>query len=73
MIYAEKAALKEITSKLIVKTTSCEELMDLLDTEELLDISLNEASFRAQKQARRKLMKRHVVEERHDWMVIMFD
>jgi septal ring factor EnvC (AmiA/AmiB activator) len=69
MIYAEKAALREITSKMIVKKASCESLMDLLDPEELEDISLNEASFRAQKQARRKLMKRLMAGKRHDWLV----
>ena len=69
MIYAEKAALKEITGKLIVKQASCESLMDLLDTEELTDISLEEASFRAQKRARRKHMKRSHDGGLHDWMV----
>jgi hypothetical protein len=68
-IYAEKAALKKITERLIVKRDSCESLMDLLDTEELTDISLDEASFRAQKRARRKLMKQMHLGRKNDWMV----
>lgn len=68
-IYAEKAALKEITGRMIVKRDSCESLMDLLDSEELTDISLDEASFRAQKRARRKLLKQIQAGHKDDWMV----
>lgn len=68
-IYAEKAALKAITERLIVKRDSCESLMDLLDADELTDISLDEASFRAQKRARRKLAKKTHLGRKNDWMV----
>lgn len=72
-IYAEKAALKEITSLLIEKKASCESLMDLLMPEELVAISLNEACFRAQKQARRKLAKNAALGKHSDWMVCVLD
>lgn len=72
LIYAEKAALKEITSRLIEKRASCESLMDLLEPSELVDISLDDSSFRAQKRVRRKLMKKNQVNETHEWMVTLF-
>lgn len=69
LIYAEKAALKEITSRLIEKRASCESLMDLLEPAELVDISLDDSSFRAQKRVRRKLMMKHQDGDSHEWMV----
>ena len=69
LIYAEKAALREITSRLIEKKASCESLMDLLEPTELLDISLDVASFRAQKRYRRKVMKRAQYARKNEWMV----
>lgn len=69
LIYAEKAALREITSRLIEKRASCESLMDLLEPNELLDISLDNASFRAQKRYRRKVMRRANYTRKNEWMV----
>ena len=69
LIYAEKAALREITSRLIVKRASCESLMDLLEPTELLDISLDDASFRAQKRYRRKVMRRAHFTRKNEWIV----
>lgn len=72
LIYAEKAALREITSRLIVKRASCESLMDLLEPTELLDISLDDASFRAQKRYRRKALKRSYCARKNEWIVSSF-
>lgn len=69
LIYAEKAALREITSRLIVKRASCESLMDMLEPTELLDISLDDASFRAQKRYRRKVMRRAQCARKNEWLV----
>ena len=68
MIYAEKAALREITSRLIEKRASCESLMDMLEPNELLDISGDDASS-AQKRYRRKVMRRATYKRKNEWMV----
>ena len=68
LIYAEKEALKVITSRLIEKRDSCESLMDKLESSEILDISTDEASFRAQKRFRRKVIKR-TQNKNHHWVV----
>jgi hypothetical protein len=68
LIYAEKAALRLITSRLIEKRASCESLMDLLDADELVEISVDDASFRAQKRVRRQVIKR-TPDKEQEWMV----
>lgn len=67
-LYAEKEALRKITSRLIERRVSCESLMDALDPHELLEISIDHTAYKAQKISKRNVIKRTQTTVKQ-WMV----